>query len=189
MDYLMKDKKLNLSGFLCPGHVSCIIGTKSYEFIPKRYKIGCCVAGFEPLDILEGVYFLTWQIINHEPCVQNQYMRVVTREGNLKARNTIAKVFRACDATWRGLGSIPHSGLRIKDEFSQFDAEKKFTISRKPGVASHKLKKCRCGEILKGLILPTHCPLFSKACNPGHPIGPCMVSSEGTCNAYYKYKR
>jgi len=189
MDYLVKDKRLNLSGFLCPGHVSCIIGTKSYEFIPRKYKIGCCITGFEPLDILEGIYFLIQQIVNNRPCVENQYTRVVTRGGNLKAENKIFEVFKVCDASWRGLGKIPQSGLKIKDEFSDFDAEKAFSINAKPCVISDKLSRCRCGDILKGLISPKDCPLFSKACKPGHPIGPCMVSNEGTCNAYYRYKR
>ena len=138
MNYLLKDKRLNLSGFLCPGHVSCVIGTKSYEFIPQKYKIGCCITGFEPLDILEGVYFLIQQIINNKPCVQNQYMRAVTRKGNLKAKNTIFKVFKACGTSWRGLGKIPQSGLKIKDDFSQFDAEKRFSFGRTSHVARRK---------------------------------------------------
>ena len=189
MNYLLKDKRLNLSGFLCPGHVSCVTGTKSYEFIPQKYKIGCCVTGFEPLDILEGIYFLIEQIINNKPCVQNQYMRVVTKQGNLKAKNKIFEVFKVCGASWRGLGKIPQSGLKIKDEFADFDAEKAFSINDKRYAISDKLSRCRCGDILKGLISPRDCPLFSKACKPDHPIGPCMVSSEGACNAYYKYKR
>ena len=187
MGYLVKDKRLNLSGFLCPGHVSCVIGTKSYAFIPKRYKIGCCITGFEPLDILEGIYFLLQQIINHRPCVQNQYMRVVTPQGNLKAKKIISQVFQVVDASWRGLGRIPRSGFRIKDEFWRFDAEKKFSLSYELRVTSYELRKCRCGDILKGLIYPLDCPLFSKTCKPDNPIGPCMVSSEGTCNAYYRY--
>ncbi len=188
MGYLLKDKRLNLSGFLCPGHVSCVIGTKSYAFIPKRYKIGCCITGFEPLDILEGIYFLLQQIINHKPCVQNQYMRVVTGQGNLKAKKIISRVFKITDALWRGLGKIPQSGLKIKDEFSHFDAEKKFSINYQLPITNYQLPKCRCGDILKGLISPLDCPLFSKTCKPDNPIGPCMVSSEGTCNAYYKYR-
>jgi len=188
MDYLVKDKRLNLSGFLCPGHVSCVIGTKSYEFIPQKYKIGCCITGFEPLDILEGIYFLIGQTINNKPCVQNQYMRVVTKQGNLKAKNKIFEVFKVCGASWRGLGKIPKSGLKIKKELSMFDAEKRFSIRYPLSAIRYPLSKCRCGDILKGLILPKDCPLFSRACKPEHPIGPCMVSSEGACNAYYKYQ-
>jgi hydrogenase expression/formation protein HypD len=188
MEYLVQDKRLQIAGFLCPGHVSCIIGTKSYEFIPQKYKIGCCITGFEPLDILEGLYFLIQQIVDKKPRVQNQYMRAVTRGGNVKAKNIIFDVFRAKNSSWRGLGIIPKSGLKLRDGFARFDAEKIFSISHKPKAISQKLKKCRCGDVLKGLIFPKDCPLFSKNCNPDHPIGPCMVSSEGACNAYYKYR-
>lgn len=188
MKALLSERNLKLNGFLCPGHVSTIIGTRPYEFIPKRYGIGCCVAGFEPLDILEGIYFLLPQIINHKPQVANQYTRVVTRQGNLKAQKIISQVFKVCDASWRGLGKIPQSGLKIKEGFSQFDAEKVFLIHHKPYAISNKQKRCRCGDMLKGLISPLDCPLFSKTCTPDNPIGPCMVSSEGTCNAYYKYR-
>jgi len=187
MDYLVKDKRLNLQGFLCPGHVSAIIGTRPYEFIPKNYKIGCCVAGFEPLDILEGIYFLIRQVIKNRPAVENQYVRLVTKNGNPTARKTISRVFKVCDAYWRGLGDIPNSGLRINDEFSKFDAEKEFSLKHITHDAKHTTQ-CRCGDILKGLISPLDCPLFSKVCSPENPVGPCMVSNEGSCNAYYKYR-
>jgi hydrogenase expression/formation protein HypD len=196
MDYLVKDKRLDLNGFLCPGHVSSIIGIKPYEFIPKRYKIACCVTGFEPLDILEGIHLIIQQIIKNKPMVANQYVRVVTRSGNIKAQKIISEVFKVADASWRGLGRIPGSGLRLKDKFSKFDAEKNFPFSHKLQAtrlsgrqASYKLQKCRCGDVLKGLIEPNECILFKKACSPDNPFGPCMVSSEGACNAYYKYKR
>jgi hydrogenase expression/formation protein HypD len=188
MEHLAQDKRLKLSGFLCPGHVSCIIGTKSYEFIPRKYKIGCCISGFEPVDILEGIYLLIRQLVDNKPRVQNQYMRAVTSQGNLKAQKAINEVFKTSDTSWRGLGIIPESGLRIKDKFSGFDAEKKFNLSRKPRALSRELRKCRCGDILKGLISPAECPLFAKTCDPQRPLGPCMVSSEGACNAYYRYR-
>jgi len=188
MDYLVKDRRLNLQGFLCPGHVSGIIGTKPYEFIPKRYRIGCCVAGFEPLDILEGVYILIQQIIKSKPMVANQYTRVVTKQGNLKAQKIIFEVFKICDASWRGLGEIPKSGLRLKEEFLQFDIDNTIATNIKHKTLNLKHSKCRCGEVLKGLIQPDACLLFRKSCSPEHPYGPCMVSSEGACNAYYKYK-
>lgn len=189
MSYLVEDKRLNLSGFLCPGHVSCIIGTKAYEFIPKRYKIACCIAGFEPLDILQGIYLLLQQIIEQRPFVANQYMRVVTRSGNLKAQKIISQVFKIADASWRGLGKIPKSGLKIKKELSCFDAEKVFPIADKRLAISDKQKNCRCGEVLKGLIKPDKCLLFRKVCSPENPYGPCMVSLEGACNVYYKYRK
>jgi hydrogenase expression/formation protein HypD len=188
MGYLVEDKRLNLKGFLCPGHVSAIIGTKPYAFIPKRYKIGCCITGFEPLDILEGIYFLLEQIVKNKPQVANQYSRVVTKTGNLEAKKMMDKVFRVSDAYWRGLGKIPQSGLKIKDAFAAFDAEKAFNV-KLPTPNSQPPTKCICAGILKGLISPLDCPLFAKICQPDHPIGPCMVSNEGACSAYYKYKR
>ena len=189
MDYLAKDKRLNLSGFLCPGHVSAIIGTRPYEFIPKRYAMPCCITGFEPLDILEGIYLIVRQMVNKKAVVANQYVRVVTRGGNLKAQKIIKRVFNTSDAYWRGLGRIPKSGLKINNEFSKFNVEKIFSITDKEPRVSDKQKKCRCADILKGLISPLDCPLFLRVCSPDNPIGPCMVSMEGACNAYYKYHR
>ena len=187
MNCLVEDKKLNISGFLCPGHVSAIIGTRPYEFIPKKYGISCCVAGFEPLDILEGIYFIVRQLIKRRPLVENQYKRVVTRAGNLKAQEIIAAVFQESDASWRGLGEIPKSGLRLKKQFLEFDAEKIMPIKIKHRACDPKQKLCRCGQVIKGLITPDECALFRKGCSPENPYGPCMVSIEGACNAYYKY--
>jgi hydrogenase expression/formation protein HypD len=187
MDYLVRDKRLNLSGFLCPGHVSAIIGTMPYEFIPKRYAIPCCITGFEPLDILEGIYLIVQQIVKKKPGVANQYVRVVTKKGNLKAQKIIKRVFKISDAYWRGLGRIPRSGLKINDEFSRFDIEKVFSVTDKEPRISDKHKICRCADILKGLISPLDCPLFLRVCSPDNPVGPCMVSTEGACNAYYRY--
>ncbi|MDD4980505.1 MAG: hydrogenase formation protein HypD [Candidatus Omnitrophica bacterium] len=189
MDYLARDKRLKLSGFLCPGHVSCIIGTQAYEFILKKYKIGCCITGFEPLDILEGIYFLIQQFLRHKPCLKNQYTRAVSPQGNPAAKKVISRVFKVSSASWRGLGKIPDSGLKIKDEFSLFDAEKNFSFNDQRPTTNDQRPKCRCGDVLKGLISPQVCPLFSKACCPEHPIGPCMVSNEGACSAYYKYRK
>jgi len=188
MGYLLSDKRLNLSGFLCPGHVSSIIGAKPYEFIPKKYAIPCCVAGFEPLDILEGIFMLLKQIKENKPRVNNQYKRAVKRCGNVKAQNIIARVFKPIDASWRGLGEIPQSGLEIKQGYAGFDAAKIFTLPKAPS-PKPQARLCRCGDVLKGLITPLGCALFSKLCVPENPIGPCMVSSEGVCSAYYKYKK
>lgn len=187
MDALVRDERLKLCGFLCPGHVSTIIGTKPYESIPKRYRIGCCIAGFEPLDILEGIYLLLRQIREQKPGVANQYKRVVKKDGNRRGQRIIASVFQVRDAFWRGLGKIPKSGLKIRKEFSRFDAEKAFNIKYITYYAPH-IRRCKCGDILKGLISPLGCPLFRKVCRPDNPVGPCMVASEGTCNVYYRYK-
>jgi hydrogenase expression/formation protein HypD len=188
MGYLLKDKRLNIDAFLCPGHVSAIIGTKPYEFIPKKYAIGCCVAGFEPLDILEGIYILIGQLVQSKPKVENQYVRVVTRNGNKKAQKFIQQVFKTTGAFWRGLGRIPESGLQLRDDFLRFDAGKVFSLKQVNRRIGPPATKCKCGDVLKGLISPKACPLFAKTCKPDNPVGPCMVSSEGACNAYYKYR-
>ena len=187
MEYLVQDRRLRLSGFLCPGHVSAIIGTQPYGIIAEKYGIGCCIAGFEPLDIMEGIYFLIRQTVIKRPRVDNQYMRVVTKQGNIRAQKIIRRVFKSTDSAWRGLGGIPRSGLKIKDEFSRFDAEKVLGIKRGTRYAVRRTP-CKCGEVLKGLISPLECPSFMKACRPENPLGPCMVSNEGACNAYSRYK-
>jgi len=190
MACLLKDKRLNLSGFLCPGHVSAIIGSQPYDFIPKHFGIGCCVTGFEPVDILEGIYFLLEQILKKRPSVANQYKRVVTRQGNLEAKKIIYRVFKSGDASWRGLGRIPKSGLRMREGYLKFDAECAFPLKIKQTVRNTQYaRQCRCPDVLKGLIKPSACALFIKACSPEHPVGPCMISIEGACNAYYKYQR
>ena len=187
MRFLLRDKRLNISGFLCPGHVSTIIGTKAYDFIPRQHGIGCCVAGFEPLDILEGIYLLLRQFVNGTPAVENQYARAVTKSGNVEAQHILSRVFSPSDASWRGLGMIPKSGLKLKDTFSRFDAQNMMPLRLKSQRPNRKQKLCRCGEVIKGLIKPDACALFKKACTPEQPYGPCMVSLEGTCNAYYRY--
>ena len=188
MEYLLRDKRLNLDGFLCPGHVSAIIGSRPYEFIPKKHGVACCISGFEPLDMLEGIYLLLRQIARKEPKVENQYSRLVSRSGNLKALRLMQKVFCVNAGSWRGLGVIPKSGLKIREEFSRFDAERVFGISYSQKTGKKTNRNCRCIEVLKGLASPLDCPCFAKSCSPLHPLGPCMVSYEGACNAYYKYR-
>jgi len=187
MKYLLLDKRLKIDGFLCPGHVSAIIGTKEYAFIPKKYKTACCIAGFEPVDILEGICIILEQIILKKPYVANQYTRVVVKTGNPQAKQMINRVFKRTDSDWRGFGLIPDSGLSLKKEFADFDASCIFPMVKKHTQAK-PAKQCRCADVLKGLILPAACPLFAKACQPDNPVGPCMVSSEGACNAYYKFR-
>ncbi len=185
MKALVADKEVHINGFICPGHVSTIIGSVPYEFIPEEYNIPCVIVGFEPLDIVEGVYMLVKQIIDKEkPSVQIQYTRSVKREGNPKALALMGKVFEREDSNWRGLGMIPDSGLKIRKEFSAFDALKNIEVEVEP---TKENKQCICGEVLRGVESPLSCKLFKKACTPENPIGACMVSSEGTCAAYYKY--
>lgn len=185
MRQLVLDKELKIDGFLCPGHVSTIIGAKPYEFLAEEFGIPAVVAGFEAGDIAMGLYELLVMIQNNVNEVKNIYGRLVKYEGNEKALKTIDNVMEVCDSNWRGLGKIEDTGLRLKDKYSLFDAEKKLDIKVKE---TKSLKGCLCGEILKGKNTPHDCKLFSKVCNPLNPIGACMVSEEGTCAAYYKYK-
>ena len=187
MRYLLTDKRLKIDAFLCPGHVSAVIGTKDYEFIPKKYKTPCCVAGFEPVDILEGICIILKQIITGKPYVANQYTRIVTKAGNIRAKKIIKQVFKISDSDWRGFGIMPDSGLELGKDFAAFDAKRIFSIKDKP-VKTKVFNKCRCADVLKGIISPKRCVLFAKICNPDNPIGPCMVSSEGACNAFYRYR-
>jgi hydrogenase expression/formation protein HypD len=176
-------EEIKLNGFICPGHVSTIIGSRAYEFIPKKYGLSCVISGFEPLDILQSIEMI---LANSIPSVINQYTRCVKTNGNEIALKKLYQVFETTDSEWRGIGNIPKSGLKLKREFSRFDANLKFEIK---GIKSCENKACRCGDVLKGIIDPLKCKLFAKKCTPENPIGPCMVSSEGTCSAHYKYGR
>lgn len=185
MELLASDTELNLHGFLAAAHVSTIIGMSPYEPIASK-GFPVVVAGFEPTDILQGIIALLEQISKGEAKVENMYKRVARKEGNPHAVETINEVFRVVDSEWLGFGTIPMSGMAIRDEYSDFDAEKIHPVD----VEETKIfTGCRCGEVLKGLIEPTECGLFGKECDPSHPQGACMVSSEGTCAAFYKYQR
>ncbi|MDP3283412.1 MAG: hydrogenase formation protein HypD, partial [Desulfobacterales bacterium] len=181
---LMKTEGIKIDGFILPGHVSVIIGTGAYLHFFNQYKMPCVVAGFEPSDILQAILMLVEQIENKTPGLGNAYTRAVSFEGNEKAVKIMNDVFEPADVAWRGIGVIPGSGLKIRDEFSNYDAGKKFEIINKD---SKEPRGCACGEILTGLKTPVECPLYKKICTPVEPVGPCMVSSEGTCAAYYKY--
>ncbi|MGQ3685492.1 MAG: hydrogenase formation protein HypD [Candidatus Loosdrechtia sp.] len=181
---LLDSGELDLDGFLCPGHVTAIIGAKAYQFLAKKYHAPCVVAGFEPLDALYGLYLLMKQLEEGKAEIEIQYKRVVTWDGNIKAQRIIEKVFEICDSNWRGIGKIPLSGLRLKEEFAHFEAEKRFSLAN--GI-DEELQGCACGKVLKGIITPDQCPFFGSTCTPETPAGPCMVSFEGTCAAYYKY--
>lgn len=183
---LLNDPELKIDGLLCPGHVSSIIGAGAYQPLVDRYNLACVVAGFETTDLLNGLILLARQIGSGKPAVENTYPRAVTWEGNPRARKMVDQIFEPTDMAWRGLGVIPESGLRIRAEYSQFDAEKRLDIVLPE---AEEAKGCRCGEILKGKSIPPECPLFDTRCTPANPIGPCMVSSEGTCAAYHKYGR
>ncbi|MFB2819081.1 hydrogenase formation protein HypD [Umezakia ovalisporum] len=184
---LLQNPDLPLDGFIGPGHVSMVIGTEPYKFICQKYHKPIVVSGFEPLDILQSIWMLLQQLIENRCEVENQYTRLVEPGGNTVALQAINQVFTVRENfDWRGLGEIPNSGLKIRPEYAQFDAELKFTLPNLK-VADHKA--CQCGEILKGVLKPWQCQVFATACTPETPIGTCMVSSEGACAAYYKYGR
>lgn len=181
---LMDNPQVQIDGFLLPGHVSVIIGMQAYRPFFDQYRIPCAAAGFEPLDLLQGVLELVRQVGSGTPALANTYQRAVTEQGNAKAREVMDQVFEPSDARWRGIGVIPQSGLAIRPELAQFDATRRFKIAV---VEMAPPKGCACGEILIGAKTPLQCPLFRKRCTPMDPVGPCMVSSEGTCAAYYRY--
>ncbi|MBU5636656.1 hydrogenase formation protein HypD [Geomonas sp. Red69] len=186
MAILSADPELQVDGYLCPAHVSAIIGADAYRFLCEEYKVPCVVTGFEPADVLQGVELLVRQALAGESKVEIQYSRVVRWEGNAKAQAMLADVFTPFDAPWRGIGVLPGSGLRIADKYAAFDAELAIPVQVEE-LKEHK--GCLCGEILKGKVSPFDCPLFGGKCTPESPVGACMVSSEGTCAAAYKYGR
>lgn len=179
------EEGVRIDGFIAPGHVTAITGTGIYESLASDYGLGVVVAGFEPSDLMQSVMMLATQIETGTPKVEVQYKRVVHKEGNIIAQQLLSEVFDYKDDSWRGLGMIPKSGLRISEDFSAFDAEKQFSLEIPE---STEPKGCICGQILRGLKTPVDCPLFTRRCTPADPVGACMVSGEGTCATYYKYR-
>lgn len=184
MRALCESGDVALDGFLCPAHVSAIIGARAYDFIPRDYRLACAVAGFEPVDILQGIYLLLKQCADGERRVDNQYSRVVKREGNPRAQEVQAEVFEVCESRWRGLGDLPASGLALRGEFAAFDAARALEVEPEETLPD---RGCICGAVLTGAKVPADCSLFGDACTPARPVGPCMVSSEGSCAAAFKY--
>ena len=182
---LMKTEDFKVQGFLCPGHVGTIIGEKGFAFLPEEYRMPAVIAGFEPEDILLSIYLLLRQIAEGRPRVENQYKRAVSPMGNVLAQNMIDRCLEPRADLWRDLGRIENSGLGFKAEFSDYDAEKKFSIQYGDEKGQ---SACRCGDVICGRISPARCPMFGKRCTPEDPVGPCMVSSEGACAAAYKYQ-
>lgn len=182
MKLLAEMNDLNLNGFIAPGHASTIIGLKPYEIFPKTYRMPTVVAGFEPLDILFGIYMIVKQLKEGKPRLENEYARAVHREGNVKAQELIQTVFDIVDSNWRGLGTIPSSKLMLKTKYRTYDAPLKYGVKVEHGVDIQH--GCRCHFVVVGKIKPTECPLFMKSCTPQKPVGACMVSSEGTCRIW-----
>jgi len=186
MEAIAGGKKVPLDGFICPAHVSTIIGSHPYDFLSVKYGKYCVIAGFEPLDILEAIDMLLSQVHSKKPKVEIQYARVATADGNPTALKLMEKVFKVCDTEWRGIGMIPGSGLCLNDRYASFDAALRFEVEIERTIEE---TACICGEVMQGLARPPECPLFGTVCTPESPVGACMVSSEGSCAAAYKYEQ
>jgi hydrogenase expression/formation protein HypD len=185
LEALLSDGGGRIDAFILPGHVSTVIGVEPYGFVASRHGKAAVVTGFEPVDILQALLFLAECKRDARAEVVNLYRRAAADAGNAKARAIMAEVFTPSDALWRGIGLIPGSGLEFSDTYAAFDAKRDFGITI---VDCPPLPGCKCGEVLKGKLAPNLCPLFGKACTPAKPVGPCMVSTEGSCAAYYKYQ-
>jgi hydrogenase expression/formation protein HypD len=183
---LVDDDQLGLHGLICPGHVSAITGRSIYQFLARDYGVACVISGFEPTDILQSILMLVTQIVGERSCVENQYRRVVPDEGNPRARALVEEIFRPGESQWRGLGTIPDSGLFMAERYLGHDAEAAISVQVEPTVEH---PGCICGHILRGRKTPLDCSLFAQACTPEHPVGACMVSSEGACAAQFRYGR
>jgi hydrogenase expression/formation protein HypD len=185
MEALLSSKDNTVQGFLGAGHVCTIMGYHEYIPIAKQYRIPIVITGFEPVDILQGLYLCIKQLQEGRSAVENQYSRVVSQQGNLPAQQLLQKVFTVVDQQWRGLGEIPKSGLALSADYADWNAEQRFSVG---SIKTQEPKNCRSGEVLQGLLKPDACPEFSKSCTPDHPLGATMVSSEGACAAYYHYR-
>ncbi len=182
---LLSGGEVRIDGYMCPGHVSVIIGARAFDFISREYKKPCVVAGFEPGDMALAIEMLLRQLAENRAEVEIEYRRSVGREGNPEALAAIDEIFEECEAEWRGLGTIPRSGLKIREKFAAHDASKLFSDIEP--AASAENPGCICGDVIRGARTPHDCPLFRKVCTPASPVGACMVSGEGTCSTYYKY--
>ncbi len=181
---LVNDPEVKVNALILPGHVSTIIGLEPYRFLAEEYGVPSVITGFEPVDMLQGIYMLLAQLAEGRSEVEIAYHRAVDPEGNVAARRMLDQVFEPTAADWRGIGVIPATGLAIREEYADYDASKRVPVTP-PEV--REIKGCQCGDVLRGVVLPFECKLFSRGCTPEHPIGPCMVSSEGSCAAYYRY--
>lgn len=184
LEVIVSDPSLKIDALILPGHVSTIIGMEPYRFLAEKYGIPGVITGFEPVDVLEGIAMIMRQLHEGRAEIENAYLRGVQPQGNPVAVAAINEVFETVDATWRGLGLIPGSGYAIREEYAQFDAFRRFEPEVEP---TQEPKGCRCGDVLRGAMTPAECPLFRRVCTPENPVGPCMVSSEGSCAAYFRY--
>ena len=180
IEHLLRLGEVKIDGFICPGHVSTIIGQEPYQGISQKYHIPQVIAGFEPIDVLIAVAMILRQVNDREAEARNEYTRSVRSAGNIKAKDILSKAFDVCDSEWRGIGTIERSAYRLRDDLFHHDAFKKFGLKRRE---TYQVPRgCKCGEVLRGLLYPHQCPLFNRSCTPTHPVGPCAVSREGACH-------
>jgi hydrogenase expression/formation protein HypD len=177
--------EIKIHGFILPGHVSVIIGANAYKDLAEKFHIPCAIAGFEPVEMLQAIVSLVSQVSENRPRIDNCYQGVVRPEGNPKACDVMNKIFEPCDSVWRGIGNIPNSGMKLRAEYQAVDAARRFQVELPTAVEP---SGCRCGDVLRGVISPPQCGLFGKSCTPDNPRGACMVSSEGSCAAYYQFR-
>ncbi|MBN2353181.1 MAG: hydrogenase formation protein HypD [Spirochaetales bacterium] len=185
MRALLESPTVRIDGFICPGHVTAVAGGRIYEPLADEFHVPCVVSGFEPTDMLRSILMLLRQVREKRGEVENEYTRVVGREGNPAARGVMERVFVPADAVWRGLGNIPGSGLELKVDYTRFDADRRFPVELPP---PREYPGCRCGDVMRGTIDPPACPLFARTCRPDNPLGACMVSAEGACGIHYSYR-
>ena len=185
MELIMGIGDLHIEGFICPGHVATVIGTKPFQFLPEVYSMPTVISGFEPLDVLLSILMILKQIKNNNPKVDNEYSRTVADEGNIRAQEIMNTVFEIATVRWRGIGRVPQSGYLLREHFSDFDARKKYNIAIEQSIDIRP--GCSCHLVIIGKLPPDQCPLFGEECTPTHPYGPCMVSSEGPCRIWFKY--
>jgi len=184
MRVLAAGEEVKVDGFICPGHVSVVTGASAFSFLAEEFGIPCVVAGFEDIDLLRGIDMLLAQIAEGRSRMEIEYSRAVRWEGSRAAQSVIAEVFEPCDTEWRGLGVIPDSGLKLRPQFAEHNAASRFGVEL---TSRHTSVGCRCGDVLRGVLAPPECPLFDSRCTPATPMGPCMVSSEGSCAAFWRY--
>ncbi len=186
IEAILQSPSNRVQAFLGPGHVCAVVGCREYETLSARFRVPIVVTGFEPLDLLQGVWMAVRQLEEGRACLENQYPRVVTRDGNRAAQDIVHRVFEVCGRKWRGVGAIPDSGLKLRGEFAAFDAERIFGVGE---IATQESPECLSGLVLRGAKKPCDCPAFGTACTPEHPLGATMVSAEGACAAYFAHGR
>jgi len=186
LQVLLEDESLAIDGFLAPGHVSVILGSDAYRPVAEQYRRPCVITGFDGVQMLMGMVRILTQLVADRPAVENVYLSQITPQGNMQAKELMGEMFRPVSSMWRGLGTIDASGLELRESYGRFDARVRFNLPEPVDVVP---PGCQCGDVIKGILQPHECGLFGKACTPARPVGACMVSREGACRAFYRYRK